>query len=132
MALSNRHCPRAPILFAMALAIMLAPFTARAAEKVSFSEDIYPIIQIRCLECHKPDGDGYKKSGLDLRTYQGLMKGTKFGPMIVPGNAFLSNLVVLIDGRAAPGLRMPHNKKKLSICERQLIKRWINQGAKDN
>ena len=93
---------------------------------------IYPIIQIRCLECHQPQGEGYKKSGLDLRTYEGLMKGTKFGPMVIPGDAFMSNLIVLIDGRAASGLRMPHGKKKLSSCDKDLFRNWVNQGARNN
>jgi len=105
---------------------------AQSAEVISFKEDIKPIIQIRCLECHKPGGEGYNKSGFDLSTYKGLMKGTKFGAMVIPGNAFMSNLIVMIDGRAGAALRMPHGKKKLSSCERKLFRQWINQGAKDN
>ncbi len=122
-------------VLAIALATLAATLfsaSVSAAEKVSFSEDIYPIIQIRCLECHQPQGEGYEKSGLDLRTYEGLMKGTKFGPMVIPGDAFMSNLIVLIDGRARAGLRMPHGKKKLNSCDRRLFRSWINQGAKNN
>ena len=119
-----------PIIFALTLFAILTPASVWAGETVSFSEDVFPIIQIRCLECHKPDGDGYEKSGLDLRTYQGLMNGTKFGAMVVPGDAFTSNLMVMIDGRAK--IRMPHRKKKLSSCEIREIRRWIRQGAKDN
>jgi hypothetical protein len=123
---------RVPTLSAMIFVFGFGASPLQAAEVVSYSEDIFPIIQIRCLACHQPNGDGFEKSGLDLRTYKGLMKGTKFGPMVIPGDAFMSNLVVLIDGRAASGIRMPHGKKKLTSCDKDLFRSWINQGAKDN
>ena len=55
-----------------------------AAEATSFSEDVFPIFKGRCVGCHQPGGEGYEKSGFDLTNYQGLMKGTKFGPMVIP------------------------------------------------
>ena len=52
----------------------------------SFKEDVMPIFVGRCVSCHQPGGEGYVKSGLDLTSYAGVMKGTKFGPMIIPGD----------------------------------------------
>lgn len=119
--------------FAMAVvAVGLAAPAFAKEEPVSFSEDIQPILQIRCATCHQPGGDGLEKSGLDLTTYAGLMKGTKHGPMVVAGDPVTSNLMVLIDGKADKSLQMPHGKKKLSSCDRDLIRKWIKQGAKDN
>jgi len=104
-----------------------------AAEAVtSFSEDVFPIFRGRCVTCHQPGSEGYEKSGLDLTTYEGLMKGTKFGPMVIPRDPQTSNLMWLLDWRAAPQLRMPHGKKKLSTCDRDTIRNWIRQGAKNN
>ena len=103
-----------------------------AAEPQSFSEDILPILKGRCVSCHQPGGAGYEKSGLDLTTYEGLMKGTKFGAMVVPRDPESSNLMWLLDWRASPEVRMPHGKKKLSICDRNAIRAWIREGAKDN
>src|SRR6266542_154454 len=97
-----------------------------------FSEDIFPIFKGRCLECHQPGGQGYEKSGLDLTTYEGLMKGTKFGPMVIAKDPESSNLLWLLDWRASPEVRMPHGKKKLSICDRNAIRAWIREGAKNN
>ena len=106
---------------------------ACAAEQVSFAQDILPLLQWRCVSCHQPpDGEGYKKSGVDLTSYEGLMKGTKFGPMVIPGDPESSNLMMLLDWRVAPEIRMPHGKKKLSTCDRDAIRHWIAQGAKDN
>ncbi len=100
--------------------------------KISYSEDIAPIFKGWCVSCHQPGGEGFEHSGLDLSTYAGLMKGTKFGPMVIPGDPDLSNLIQLIDGRAAPEIRMPYGHKPLPNCLRQNIWTWIFQGAKDN
>src|SRR5262245_32752649 len=109
----------------LGLVTMPPPPAACAQEVTSFSEDVMPIFRGRCLGCHQPGGEGYEKSGLDLSTYQGLMKGTKFGPMIVPRDPDSSNLVWLLDWRASPQLRMPHGRKKLSTCDRNTIRAWI-------
>jgi mono/diheme cytochrome c family protein len=102
------------------------------AEPQSFSEDILPIFKGRCVSCHQPGGAGYEKSGLDLTTYEGLMKGTKFGAMVIPRDPESSNLMWLLDWRASPEVRMPHGKKKLSMCDRNAIRAWIREGAKNN
>ncbi len=107
-------------------------FGAVAQEATSYKEDVFPIIELRCLECHVPGGEGYESSGLDLRTFDSLMKGTKHGPVVVPRSAFESNLIAVIDHRTAEEIRMPHNAKKMSKCERFAIRAWINQGAHDN
>lgn len=121
------------LLAGLALASLFAAGPAFAKDPpVSFAEDVQPILQIRCTTCHQPGADGYEKSGFDLTSYAGLMKGTKHGPMISPGDPVTSNLMVLIDGKADKSLQMPHGKKKLSSCDRDLIRKWIKEGAKDN
>ena len=116
----------------LGLALSFWPTLALGAEYVSFKEDLFPILQNRCLECHQPGGEGYEKSGLDLRSYEGLMKGTKYGPVVVPRQAFASTLIAVIDGRTDPKLWMPHNRKRMTKCERLIFRFWVNQGAKNN
>ena len=103
-----------------------------ATAVMSFKDDVLPIFKGRCIDCHQPGGAGYEKSGLDLRTYAGVIKGTKFGSMVTPGDPDTSNLAWLLEGKASPEIRMPHGKSKLSICDRDAIREWIRQGAKDN
>ena len=98
--------------------------------RVSYQDDVYPIIHFRCLSCHKKGGVGTEVSGLNLETYEGLMKGTKHGPIVVPRNPLVSNLNVLVEGRAA--VRMPHNKKRLTPCDVEILRRWVQQGARNN
>lgn len=100
--------------------------------RMSYAADIEPIFRGWCMSCHQPGGQGYEASGLDLTSYSGLMKGTKFGPMVVPGDPDLSNLLVLIEGRAAPEIRMPLGHRPLPGCLSQFIAQWIAEGARDN
>lgn len=110
------------------------PRPALAAEEaVSYHLDVQPILQSRCSECHTPPfGKGYEASGLDLSTYDGLMKGTKHGAIVNPGDPLTSNLNVLIEGRARPEVRMPHNQRPLLKAQQQIIHAWVKQGAKNN
>src|SRR4051812_39670814 len=64
-----------------------------AAAKTSFAEDVMPIFVGRCFSCHKPGGQGNETSGFDLSTYEGVMRGTKFGKMVIPGDPDSSNLM---------------------------------------
>jgi len=97
---------------------------------MSFAEDIAPIFKGWCVSCHQPGGEGYTASGLDLTSYDGVMKGTKFGPMVIPGQPDTSNLIVLIEGRAK--IRMPFGHKALPSCLRDNMRTWIFEGAKNN
>ncbi len=103
-----------------------------ASQPTSFAEDVMPIFRGRCVMCHSPGNEGTEKSGLDLTSYAGLMKGTKYGAVVIPGDPNNSNLVWLLDWRASPELRMPHGKRKLSTCDRSAIRAWIREGAKNN
>jgi hypothetical protein len=118
--------------FGLTALLLVAAWPAGAAAQVSFNEDVFPIIELRCLECHQPGGSGYEKSGLDLRTYESLMKGTKHGSMITPGSWIESNLLAVIDHRTARETWMPHNKKPLSKCEQLTLRHWVMQGARNN
>lgn len=103
-----------------------------ARPTMSFKEDVLPIFKGRCVECHSPGGKGFEASGLNLESHAGLMKGTKFGPMVIAGDAQASSLMALLDWRVDEKIRMPHGAKKLSTCDRDAIRRWINEGALDN
>lgn len=122
-------------VFASILIGIVANLSGCAKEpqkEISFSTQIQPIIQARCIECHATGGQGYQASGLSMETYDSLMKGTKFGPVIKPGDSVSSTLMRLIEGKADPSIRMPHGKQPLTDEQIKLFKEWINQGAKNN
>jgi len=100
---------------------------------VSFSQDVQPIINQHCIKCHEADGVGEVTSGLNLETYEGMMKGTDSGPMVIAGDIEGSNLLVLMEGRADPSISMPHGQNKpVPKKDIQTIRAWIGQGAKNN
>lgn len=74
--------------------------------EVSFKRMVQPILHDYCINCHEPGGKGYEKSGLDLTSYQGLMKGTVFGKVVIPGNSDTSTFTKLLTG-TNNGLKMP-------------------------
>ena len=100
---------------------------------VSYSQDVKPILDKHCIECHKAGGQGELISGFSMVDYDGLMKGTKNGPMVIAGDVEGSNILVLMEGRADPSISMPHGKQEsVSKQDIQTISSWIEQGAKNN
>jgi hypothetical protein len=40
--------------------------------------------------------------------------------------------MVLVEGRADPKVRMPHNQRPLLKQQVEILRLWVKQGAKDN
>ncbi len=115
----------------MIAALILSGCAREAA--VSYSLDVKPILKQNCLECHEEGGSGFAASGFSMASYDDLMSGTKFGPMIIPGDAEGSNLIVLMEGRADPSISMPHGSlEPVRKKDIETIRLWIDQGAKKN
>jgi hypothetical protein len=105
-------------------------------EPVSFHNHILPLLENRCLNCH---GEPYVKNGrtikptagLQLDTYEMVMKGNLDGTIVTPGDPTVSTLfqvVILPDDD--PEL-MPPKGDPLTEDERTMIKRWILEGASE-
>mgnify|MGYP001582025724 CR=1 FL=1 len=108
---------------------------------VSYSDDIQPILEASCNQCHDKAAEGEAVSGLSLKTYDDLMGGTQYGKVVVPGSAMSSALYLTVAGKTAPEIRMPphHDESfaqgkgaQLSAHQIELIERWINAGAPNN
>ncbi|MBI3903954.1 MAG: hypothetical protein HY306_13595 [Nitrosomonadales bacterium] len=121
------------LLGGMMLAVLAFPAFGKTPKEVSYKNDIRPLINDYCLSCHQPGGKGFEKSGLDMRTYQSLIKGTQYGPVIKPGDSISSTLIMLVEGRADPSIKMPYGiNGSLSKDKIDLLKKWIDQGARNN
>ena len=100
---------------------------------VSYQRDIAPLLAEHCGRCHQHDGRGTQKSGFAMDTYEQLLKGTRIGAVIKPGVATASTLVSLVEGRSDPKIRMPPDSHNPLAPEQiSLIRRWIDEGAKNN
>jgi cytochrome c553 len=104
--------------------------TGCGEKPLTYQTNIKPIIDANCVSCHVPGGAGYEKSGLRLDSHEGLMKGTKFGAVVIPGSSVGSTLYRLVSGQADPSIRMPHGSAGLPDADVATIAAWIDQGAK--
>ena len=88
-------------VIAITLSLVTAVIVTGCTKEISYSKDIKPIINDRCLECHDGKGEGSEESGLILINYDDLMRGTKFGQVVVPGDSESSTLYRLVAHRLA-------------------------------
>ena len=89
---------------------------------VSFSQDVFPIVQNRCYGCHSganPNG------GISLTNYQQIKSKASI-PTGSPG----SLLGAITWG--AGNVNMPQNGAKLSDCDIGIIRNWIAEGMQNN
>jgi hypothetical protein len=119
-------------MFSAVLSLTVAMVGCSPHRGVSFKQDVQPILKQHCFECHLANGEGAKKSGFHVSSYEAVMKGTKFGPVVVPGDSTSSSLYRLIAGKVAKSIQMPHGKAPLSSAEIATIAQWIDEGAKNN
>ena len=97
------------------------------AQPVSFSKEIAPIIQRRCVGCH---GERTNLGEWRAHTFAALMKpGASGAAMVVPGKPEASELYKRMATKD-PDLRMPKSDDALSAQQLALVKRWITEGAK--
>jgi hypothetical protein len=113
-------------------AVAALALAACAPSGVSYTKDVHPILAKNCSECHAPGQKGFTASGLDTTSYQALMKGGKFGPLIKPGDSLTSALNMLVEGRVHASIQMPHGREKLPAKDIETLKVWVNEGAKNN
>jgi hypothetical protein len=98
-------------------------------ERVSYNQQIAPILALNCSGCHSK---GEAWWGVSVSSYQDLMNSVgrdSHRKVITPRDSQNSVLVQRIEG-SEHGTRMPFNQQPLSPKEIQLIKKWIDQGAK--
>jgi hypothetical protein len=107
---------------------------------VSFATDIQPIFKQSCIKCHSLDNPR-KQAAANFRldTREAALKGGKAGHDIVPGKASDSLLYKLLQGPVKvqnhkldpmPKAKRGEKFHPLSADKIQLIKQWIDQGAK--
>ena len=104
------------------------------AKEVSFNRDIRPILSNKCFSCHGPDKHERKADlRLDLSEGSDGAYREKDGIFALkPGSIDDSELWHRIISEDSEEVMPPPeaNKKLLTVQEKELIKAWINSGAK--
>ncbi|MEM0897232.1 MAG: c-type cytochrome domain-containing protein, partial [Verrucomicrobiota bacterium] len=109
-----------PILFSLVAA-------TSADDKLTFDDDILPIFENYCLECHNQDES---RGGLDLSTYGATMAGGSGGEILNPGRSDESKVYLVtakIEGEPMPPRGQGLNKNELDV-----LKNWITGGVLEN
>ncbi|MEZ5351107.1 MAG: PSD1 and planctomycete cytochrome C domain-containing protein [Bryobacteraceae bacterium] len=109
--------------YACVAALLALSSLARAAEPVSFSKEVKPILEAQCTKCH---GASMQMAKLDLRSREAALTGGEKGPAIVPGKAEESSLYRKVAGLEKPAMPMGG---KLTAAEIDVLRRWIGEGA---
>lgn len=116
--------PPLPRMFLLATLLV-----ANSAAQVDYQSQIQePIFNEICTTCHGTSG------GLNLASYDGLMNEGNHGPVVVPGDAMESNLVLKILPDPPFGSRMPKDDQTYFDSHQdqlQTIIDWINEGASE-
>lgn len=108
-------------------AVALAVSVVSAQAEIRFTEDIEPIFNAHCYDCHGPD---QQKSGLRLDSPTHILKGGESGePVFVAGDGLNSHLVKLVSGKD-PDAVMPPKGDPLTKTAIKRLSQWIDEGAK--
>ena len=110
-----------------ALLFLLRPAAAdgAAAKAVEFNRDVRSILSENCYHCHGPDA---KHREADLRL--DVRDVALSAKAIVPGKPDQSEMVTRIFSQSADEVMPPPaSRKKLTPQQKELLKRWIAEGA---
>src|SRR5713101_10171110 len=104
---------------------ILACASSNAQDAPSFAKDVAPIFAANCAGCH---GANVRMGSLSLDSYEGVEKGGNHGKIIESGKSVESRLFLMIAGKLAPA--MPLGGKSLAEGDIEVIRKWIDAGAK--
>lgn len=88
-----------------------------------FETDIQPLLQRNCGKCHS---DTVRKGELDLSSFSGIIRGGETGDPLIAESVDESLLWIVVEAGDMP----PDDQPQLVDTERELIRRWIESGAK--
>ncbi len=103
------------------------PGSLLAAGPVDYSRDVRPILTEHCNACH---GAKKQRGSLRLDSAQALRLGGNSGPAVVPGKSGASRLILAVSGGNDDIAVMPPKGTRLSTSEIDLLRKWIDEGAK--
>ncbi|MCE2695654.1 MAG: PSD1 and planctomycete cytochrome C domain-containing protein [Verrucomicrobiota bacterium] len=106
--------------------VVLSLSSALGAATLDFSRDIQPLLSENCYHCHGQDANERKG---DLRL--DVEKDAKAAKAVVAGKSHESSLIERIFSTDPDEVMpTPKSNRKLTEAQKQLLKQWIDEGAK--
>jgi hypothetical protein len=110
--------------------LMMATMAFGDLERLEFNRDIRPILSDKCFACHGFDAKT-REAGLRLDTVEGAYELKDGMQAIKPGKPGQSEVWHRITSTDADEMMPPpESNKSLTMEETELLKRWIEEGAK--
>ena len=112
------------------VAVLIQHAAAQTTTPIDFNDQIRPILQERCFNCHGPD-EGTREAGLRLDLREGAIQELDSGFVaILAGKAHKSELIARVQSDDED-LRMPPPDAgaQLTLAEIEIVSQWINEGA---
>lgn len=113
----------ATIWNAACLAILSTAGYAAEDKKVTFADDVFPILENKCVNCHNADE---AKGGLDLSSFSATLSGGSGGEVVTSQDPGSSRLYTLAAHTEEP--IMPPKGSKADDKELKIISDWIAGG----
>ncbi|MEC8345712.1 MAG: PSD1 and planctomycete cytochrome C domain-containing protein, partial [Planctomycetota bacterium] len=112
-------------IFSSLIAVFSVPLLAD--ERVDFNRDIRPLLSDRCFACHGPD-ENTREADLRLDIAEGVVQGDS---TVVQANDLEASELYqrIISDDVDIVMPPPSTNKPLSESEKDLLKKWIEQGA---
>ncbi len=115
--------------WAIAGAVLAFHPASSSGEPVDYSREIQPILAENCYRCHGPDAKA-RKAELRLDRKEGIYRTKDDVTVVVPGKSAESDLVERIFSTDPDELMpSPKSHRTLSNAQKELIKRWVDEGA---
>src|SRR5690242_18540242 len=105
------------------LSLLAFVSSSLSQEKITYQDHILPLIEANCSQCHNADK---KQADLALTSYQGALKGSGSGAVLLSGNPDGSKLWKALTHSEEPF--MPPNRGKLDDKDLDLFRKWISGG----
>lgn len=119
-----------PVPAAALLLAVLGPLALAASDRLSFNENIQPILSENCYPCHGMDAKG-RKGELRLDGEEFAFAPREGGPAIVRGDPDRSLLIRRVESTdERKVMPPPEAHKHLKPAEIALLRRWIAEGAR--
>ena len=114
--------------------VLVVGLSGGAMAAVDFEKEVLPILEDRCVECHRApyeENGKIKKPKGDLRMDgRGWLEyGVEGSPIIMPGNPRTSLLLTVVSLPPDDDEIMPPKGDPLSRDQIDLLRRWIEEGA---
>ena len=123
---------RALSLFSVSLVLAAAAVFGQQEDEgeappPTYSRDVLPVLEAKCVKCH---GGKRQKAELRLDSFEAVMEGCEYGPVLVPKEPLASALIQVLHLPLEHDRHMPpEGKEQLTEAEIELLTEWVRAGA---